>query len=154
MTHILPPTGAPLPLPPLRHEILSSDKDNFFKFFTAFFMILPILIWPILVFFAICSFIKMIFSVQEKVQLCLHESRDASGSVRCLPSLFVGLFLPVCARLRAPNPRRRGAFYTSQLFVFNGGFLGEGKRTSSCPMTLLLFITAVAQFRSIGLTDK
>ena len=100
------------------------------------------------------SFLKMIFYMQKKVQLCLHKSRDASGSVRCLPSLFVGLFLPVCARLRAPNPRRRGAFYTSQLFVFNGGFLGEGKRTSSCPMLLLLFITAVAQFRSIGLTDK
>ena len=35
MTHILPPTGAPLPLPPLRHEILSSDEDGFKKFLTA-----------------------------------------------------------------------------------------------------------------------
>ena len=45
MTHILPPTGAPLPLPPLSSDssannaILSSDEDGFKKFYSSNFII-------------------------------------------------------------------------------------------------------------------
>ena len=151
MTHILPPTSAPHLLPPFSSESSANKKMRYclqmkmvLKSSTpAILLLLPFTLSMIIWWSSQFSHFKCAFLSVTVVQFFVNDvfcvgPAFCAGPALCslkerrqwqcpLPSLFVGLFLPVCARLRAPNPRRRGAFYTSRLFVFNGGFLGEGR---------------------------